>query len=61
MDMGNELAAAANTQVADVYVERTKNDIKIRLGDKGYIVNSVDLQIELEDEKRYGELNRNKS
>lgn len=61
MDMGNELVGTANMQVADAYIERTRNDITVRLGDKGYIVNSIDVQVELEDEARYGELNRNKS
>lgn len=58
MDVGERLLINTNEHITGEYIERIKNDIKVRLEDKGYIVNKVNMQIETEDDNRYGEINK---
>ena len=55
-DLGSRLAINTNAQIEKNYIERTKNDIKVRLNDKGYSVSRVELKVETINEKRYGEI-----
>lgn len=54
--MSKNLTTNNNQSVEEIYINNLKQDMKAKLQKKGYIVESINLNIELE-EKNYGRIN----
>lgn len=56
-DLVDTLAASTSVQIKEEYIKRTENDIKARLEDLEYLVNKVEIEMETDDNERYGQIN----
>lgn len=55
--INNNITLETDAYVEKIYQDKMEKDIKERLKEKGYNVNSLNLYLELENEDRYGEIN----
>lgn len=55
--INNNITLETDAYVEKIYQDKMEKDIKERLKEKGYNVNSLNLYLELENENRYGEIN----
>lgn len=53
----NNIELETNAYIEDVYISNMKEDIKQKIKEKGYNIDSLSLYIETEDSTRYGEIN----
>lgn len=59
-NMENSTTASTNTidtNLDNTYISTIKSDIKSRMKEKGYKVNSLNVDVELKNEERYGTIN----
>lgn len=50
----NDLTIETNRYIQETYIDKLEDDIKQKVKEKGYNVNSFNLKIETEDEENYG-------
>ena len=50
----NDLTIETNTYIQETYIDKIEDDIKQKVKEKGYNVNSINLKIETENEENYG-------
>lgn len=55
-EINNNISLETNEYIEEVYKHTLEEDVTSRLKEKGYKVNSLNLYLELADEKRYGEI-----
>lgn len=55
-EIDNNISLETNEYIEEVYKHTLEEDVTSRLKEKGYKVNSLNLYLELADEKRYGEI-----
>lgn len=53
----NNIELETNAYIENVYISNTEEDIKQKIKEKGYNINSLNLYIETEDSNRYGQIN----
>lgn len=53
----NNIELETNAYIEDVYISNMKEDIKQKIKEKGYNIDSLILYIETEDSNRYGQIN----
>lgn len=53
----NNIELETNAYIEDVYISNMEEDIKQKIKEKGYNIDSLNLYIETEDSTRYGEIN----
>lgn len=54
----NVVSQNNDNNIANIYVNSMKSDIKQRLEDRGYIVHKVNIEAELENENDYGKIKK---
>lgn len=52
-----DLTLETNTYIEETYKEKIREDIKQKTQEKGYDINSLNLDIEIKDEENYGQVN----
>lgn len=55
--ISKNLATSNEKTMGEIYVSNLKADMKNKLEEKGYRVENINLNVELEDEKSYGKIN----
>lgn len=50
------LSEHSDSTILTIYEDNLKNDIKVRLKEKGYVVTSIQTEIEMEDTQTYGSI-----
>lgn len=56
--MSQDLSNNNDKSVEEIYISNLKQDMKNKLQEKGYVVENIEVTIELEDESNYGKLNK---
>lgn len=51
-----DLSIETNTYIEETYISKLKEDITVKIKEKGYNINSLNLDIEIENEEFYGEV-----
>ena len=55
--MSSNLVENNEKNINDIYVNALREDISTKLTNKGYIVEKIDIDIELENQDEYGQIN----
>ncbi len=56
--MSQDLSNNNDKSVEEIYISNLKQDMKNKLQEKGYVVENIEVTIELEDESNYGKVNK---
>lgn len=54
--MSDSLTSYNDRSVEDIYLTNLKQDMKQKLKEKGYLIEKIDIKLELEEEKNYGRI-----
>ena len=54
----NDITIETNTYIKQTYIEKIKEDMKKKLEEREYIINSLELDIETEDDENFGFINQ---
>lgn len=56
--MSSAISATNNQNIGEIYVQNLKNDIKSKVKEKGYEIENLQVEIDLEDTATYGNINK---
>lgn len=56
-DTNNNISIETNAYIEETYKQKLEEDIKQKINEKGYEINSLNLYIETDDDERYGQIN----
>jgi len=53
-NISNEISNKINTNVEQTYITSLKQDIIMKLENKGFVINEINMEVDLNDDKNYG-------
>ncbi len=56
-ETNNNITIETNDYIEKTYKQKLEEDLNNRLGEKGYAINSLDIDVEIENEETYGQIN----